>query len=86
MASFSQLRQMAKSPKSESGEGGIRTPRKSPEELALLENGGADSDALAAADPDLAIIYDAWPGLPGPIKAAMLAMVRTTAASSPVKV
>ena len=59
-----------------SGGAGNRTVRESSEELALPETRGAKSGALAD-DPDLNHIFDAWPGLPEPIKAAILALIRT---------
>jgi hypothetical protein len=33
--------------------------------------------AVGGGDPDLAAVVDAWPDLPDPIKAAVLALVRT---------
>jgi hypothetical protein len=33
----------------------------------------------AAEDADLALVFQAWPGLPKPIKAGILAMVRVAA-------
>jgi hypothetical protein len=65
-----------------SGEGGIRTPLESSEELALSETRGAESGALVA-DPDLNHIIAAWPTLPDPIKTAILAMVRATVRAVP---
>lgn len=37
---------------------------------------GADSDDFAQIDPDLAMLLDAWPTLPEPVKAGILAMVK----------
>jgi hypothetical protein len=63
-----------------SGEGGIRTTRVFPEEPALPADRGAQSGAPATqtrpADPDLAALVVAWPNLPEPIKAGILAMIR----------
>lgn len=60
-----------------SGGAGNRTSRESREETALLETRDAKSGALAT-DPDLNHIFDAWPTLPEPIKAAILALVQAT--------
>src|SRR5262249_26037710 len=56
-----------------SAEGGIRTPRESPDKTAFLAERGARSGALAAEfrtiDPDLSSLIDAWPALSEPIRA-----------------
>jgi hypothetical protein len=33
---------------------------------------------MATTDPDLALVVDAWPALPDPIKTAILALVEAT--------
>jgi hypothetical protein len=42
----------------------------------IVALGGAKSGALAATDPDLAALIDAWPTLPEAIRAGILALVR----------
>jgi hypothetical protein len=63
---------------------GIEPPAKSPEETALLAVGGAESGTPATQtgpiDPGLASLIDAWPNLPDPIRAGILAMVRAAGA------
>jgi len=59
-----------------SGEGGIRTPREFSEKTALSPEGGAESDAPIATDPHLTLLLTAWPTLPDPIRAGILALVR----------
>lgn len=59
-------------------------PTHSPKNSTTLVPGGAKSGALAPAkpviDPDLAALIDAWPRLPEPIKAGILALVRVAGA------
>jgi hypothetical protein len=59
---------------------GIEPNQHSPEEYTNPAPGGAKSGALdpekAAIDPALASLIDAWPTLPEPIRAGILAMVR----------
>jgi hypothetical protein len=63
-----------------SGEGGIRTPTEILEKIPIPAEGGAKSGALAiqtgSIDPALATLIEAWPKLPEPIRAGILAMVR----------
>jgi hypothetical protein len=63
-----------------SGGGGIRTLPEIPAKTALSVEGGAKSGALAteprSTDPGLANLIDAWPKLPEPIRAGILAMIR----------
>ena len=58
-----------------SGEGGIRTFPDSSTNLAISEQGGAESGALSLVDPRLGSLIDAWPTLPEPIRAGILAMI-----------
>jgi hypothetical protein len=64
-----------------SGGGGIRTTPETHDKTALFAEGGAKSGALATQtdpiDPDLSRILAAWPLLPAPIRAAILALVGT---------
>jgi hypothetical protein len=60
-----------------SGEGGIRTPLKTPENSAILDERAAKSDALAVTDLDLLHVVRSWPVLPDPIRLAVLALVRS---------
>jgi hypothetical protein len=66
--------------RSVSGEGGIRTLCEIHDESAVSALPGAESGASAVADlniaPELAALIDAWPRLPDPIKAGILALVR----------
>ena len=59
---------------------GIEPTVNSPENTAFSVQGGAESGALGtqtpAIDPALATLIDAWPTLPEPIRAGILAMVR----------
>ena len=59
---------------------GIERTDKSPEKTTLSVDGGADSGALGGQscpiDPALASLIGAWPTLPEPIKAGILAMIR----------
>ena len=64
----------------ESGEGGIRTSPDFSTNLAISEQGSAESGALCLPDPRLGALLDAWPTLPEPIRAGILAMVRATGA------
>jgi hypothetical protein len=61
----------------ESGEGGIRTPSKTPANSALPEVRAAKCAALATTDPELLQVVQSWPDLPEPIKLAILALVRS---------
>ncbi|MBY0461225.1 MAG: hypothetical protein K2V38_28205 [Gemmataceae bacterium] len=58
---------------------GAEHPAKSIEKTHFATPGGAESGALARIDldPDLSRIVAAWPDLPAPIKAAILALVGT---------
>jgi hypothetical protein len=60
-----------------SGEGGIRTTRKTSGNSALLDERAAESDALAITDPELLQVVHSWPDLSDPIKLAILALVRS---------
>jgi len=59
---------------------GIEPASKSSGNLGGGEQSGAECGALGARiapiDPELAAVVDAWPGLPGAIRAAILAMIR----------
>lgn len=61
---------------------GFEHPRRTPENMRVSEQSGAECGALDARDveidPDLATVAEAWPRLPETIKAGILAMVRTT--------
>ena len=61
---------------------GIEPTDDSAEKTALSLEGGAKSGAVAPQsgpiDPDLACLIDAWPNLPAPIRAGILAMIRAT--------
>jgi hypothetical protein len=54
---------------------GFEPPPTFADNPALLEPGGAESGAPATADPDLALLIAAWPKLPEPIRAGILAMI-----------
>jgi hypothetical protein len=58
-------------------------PRKTRGKLGIRESAGADAGAIETKTehfaPDLQAVIDAWPALPEPIKAGILAMVRTAA-------
>ena len=63
-----------------SGEDRIRTPHENPENTADSIVDGAKSGSLAArnknTDNDLSQLVAAWPFLPKPIRAGILAMIR----------
>lgn len=59
-----------------SGEAGIRTSPKFFYEFGILEQGSAKSGALRVLDPRLGSLIEAWPTLPEPIRAGILAMIR----------
>jgi hypothetical protein len=65
---------------------GIEPTQCSPEDSANTAAGGAKSGALAlekpTIDPALAAIFDAWPTLPEPIRAAIRALVGTVVGPS----
>jgi hypothetical protein len=42
-----------------------------------------DATRVIAGDPDLAAVIDAWPALPEPIKAGIMAMVQSSSADHP---
>jgi hypothetical protein len=67
-------------PQTGSGEGGIRTLGEISGKTALSVHGVAQSGALdpknGPIDPALASLIDAWPTLPEPIRAGILAMIR----------
>ena len=53
-------------------------------DLGAAESGGAakcaaNRDQRPPSDPDLALIIEAWPALPQPVKAGILAMVKASA-------
>jgi hypothetical protein len=62
------------------GGAGNRTSPENPKKTALSEQRGTESGTVATdptpIDPDLAKIIDAWPTLPEPIRAGILAMIR----------
>ena len=55
----------------------IEPTTKTPENPTLPHQGGAENGALISIDPALASIIDAWPKLPEPLRAGILAMIRT---------
>lgn len=59
---------------------GLEHPSNSSQKTGVGDESGAECGVLgvggAPIDPDLAAVADAWTGLPTPIKAAILAMVR----------
>jgi hypothetical protein len=59
---------------------GLEQPRIFHDISGFLESRGAESGALGTQggvlDPELRAIVDAWPALPEPIKAGILAMIR----------
>jgi hypothetical protein len=59
---------------------GIELTSNSPEKSAFPDPGGAESGAVLTQPPilapELAALIDAWPRLPEPIKAGIMAMVR----------
>lgn len=59
------------------GGGGNRTTAVFSTNSANRAPGGADPGALVFHDCDLAAIVAVWPVLPSPIKAAVLALVRS---------
>jgi hypothetical protein len=67
-----------------SGAEEIRTPHELPEKTTLSAKGGAESGALTVTslniDPGLASLINAWPNLPEPLRAGILAMIRATGA------
>jgi hypothetical protein len=66
--------------KDKSGEDRIRTYAPNTGNSSSSDQSGAESGALGAQeatlDPDLAAVVDAWPALPGTIKAGILAIIR----------
>jgi hypothetical protein len=66
--------------KAENGGEGIRTPYKIPDKTPVLSQPSAKSGALCLPNgrinTDLEVIVDAWPSLPEPIRAGILAIVR----------
>ena len=62
-------------------DGGLEHPPVAVSKTPNSEGGGAKSDAhdapKAPKDPDLAIVNEAWPELPGHIKAAIKAFIQT---------
>jgi hypothetical protein len=63
-----------------SGGDGIRTLPETPDKMPVLRQASAKSGAVRPQDSpigaDLASVIDAWPDLPEPIRAGVLAMVR----------
>ena len=63
------------------GDTGLEQPPVFSKETAISSRGGAESGAppadLPASDPDLRLVVEAWPTLPEPMRAAILAIVRT---------
>ena len=59
---------------------GLELSQESSENSIVDEQGGAESGALGAQNgpigPDLAVVVEAWPGLPEAIKVGILAMIR----------
>lgn len=66
-----------------SGWGGIRTFQENTENSNNPSQSGAESGAVGAqsdvTDPDLAGVVKAWPTLPAPIRAGIVAMVKAAA-------
>ena len=54
----------------------LHAGRKGPKGKGLRTTGPKVADHLPTAAPDLAEVSAAWPTLPGPIRAAILALVR----------
>lgn len=57
------------------------TPQKTPGKTGVNQKSGTDSgtlkdDPATNRDADLALLLNAWPSLPGPIKAGIVAMVK----------
>jgi hypothetical protein len=65
---------------------GNRTPAETAGNSVNLPQGGAESGALnarrATIDPTFAAVVEAWPTLPDPIKAGILAMVRAASGAA----
>ena len=59
---------------------GLEQHQDSSEKTTVSEQGGAESGAQAAStavsDPDLAAVVKAWPKLPEPVRAGIVAMVK----------
>jgi len=53
-------------------------PSRNSREKPQIATEAAQKAAHAPTDPDLAALIDAWPRLPEPIKAGILALVRAT--------
>ena len=58
---------------------GLEPPTKNTGKTGVPDQSGAECGALGAReaqfDPELAAVVDAWPALPEPVKAGILAMV-----------
>jgi hypothetical protein len=64
--------------KTNGGERGIRTPLKAPVSLGnTSENTGKDTEISVVVGHDLSLVVTAWAELPAPLKAAILAIVKT---------
>jgi hypothetical protein len=64
------------------GDTGLEHRAEMPTNPQVSETGGAESGANRPvsgpdADPDLAAVISAWPGLPQALKAGIVAMVKT---------
>jgi hypothetical protein len=62
---------------------GIEQGEKTPGNTHVCETGGAESGALpptsGPVDADLRAVVNAWAGLPEPVKAGIVAMVKASA-------
>lgn len=58
------------------GGAGNQTGLQSSGKTAITPEGGAESGAPPKIDPNLGSLIDAWPSLPEPIRAGILAMVQ----------
>ena len=74
------------------GATGLELPKESTGKTAISSAGGAECGALshdsdpetappAPTDPDLASVIAAWPTLPGPVRAGIVAMVEAAVIS-----
>ena len=63
---------------------GIETPANAPDHNTLSTVNGAKSGAFSTSpeiDPALAALINAWPSLPQPVRAGIIAMVKASTAT-----